>query len=102
MCTEAYREALTRDLSARASSALKPALRLRPAAEANREGVAGQPLRRRPNRGPDDLEVRGVATAGAAADRAPAMAVAKEATVVNGKVRVQLTSSLQSGVPDSP
>ena len=57
MCTDAYREALTRDLSSTAS----PAPDLHQATEAGREGAAGLPLRRRANPGQDDLESRGVA-----------------------------------------
>jgi hypothetical protein len=53
MCTDAYREALTRD------------------------------LQRRANPGPRDLERRGAAAAGIAAENTPAMAPAKDATVVN-------------------
>jgi len=92
MCTEAYREALTRDLSSTASSAptSTPAptstSSQRPTAEAGREVVVGRPLRRRTNPGQDDLESRGVAAAGAVAERCPAMALAKDATVVNGEV----------------
>jgi hypothetical protein len=85
MCTEAYREALTRDLSSTASSApaSTPAPSQRHATEAGREGVAGRPLRRRANPRQNDLESRGVAAAGAAAGSGPAMAPAKDATVVN-------------------
>jgi hypothetical protein len=57
MCTDAYREALTRDLSSTASPA-------------------------RANSGQDDLESR---AAGAAAQSGPAMALAEDATVVNGE-----------------
>jgi hypothetical protein len=87
-CTDAYREALTRDLSSTASSAptSTPAPNQRQAAETGREGVAGRPLRRRTNPGQDDLESRGVAAAGAVAENGPAMALAKDATVVNGEV----------------
>jgi hypothetical protein len=87
-CTDAYRDARTRDFSARASSAPTPA----PApsqpqgAEPGREGAAGRPLRHRTNPGQDDPESRGVAAAGAVAESGPAMALAKEATVVNGEV----------------
>jgi hypothetical protein len=88
MCTDAYREALTRDLSSTASSApaLTPAPSQRHATEAGREGVVGRPLRRRTNPGQDDLESRDVAAAGAVANSGPAMALAKVATVVNGEV----------------
>ena len=88
MCTDAYREALTRDLSSTASSAPTSTLApsQRQAAEAGREGVVGRPIRCRPNPGQDDLESRGVAAAGAVAESGPAMALAKDATVVNGKV----------------
>jgi hypothetical protein len=58
MCTDAYREALTRDLSSRASSAPGQ----RHATEAGREGAAA---------------------ADAGAGSGPAMALADEATVVN-------------------
>jgi hypothetical protein len=84
MCTDAYRAALTRDLSSTASSA--PASTSAPgqrhATEAGREGVAGRPLRRRTQ---NDLESRGVAAAGAVAESGPAMTLAKDATVVNGE-----------------
>jgi hypothetical protein len=79
-CTDAYREALTRDLSSTASSAPSQ----RQAAEAGPEGVARQPLRRRTNPG-QDLESRGVAAAGTVADNGPAMTLAKDATAVNGE-----------------
>jgi hypothetical protein len=87
MCTDAYREALTRDLSSTASSASAstPAPGQRHATETGREGVAGRPLRRRANPRQEDLESRDVAAAGAAAGRGPAMALAKDATVVNGE-----------------
>jgi hypothetical protein len=86
-CTDACREALTRDLSSTASSApaSTPAPSQRQAAEAGREGVAGRPLRRRRNPGQADLKRRGVAAAGAVAESRPAMALAKDATVVNGE-----------------
>jgi hypothetical protein len=92
MCTDTYREALTRDLSSTASSAptSAPASTSAPsqrqAAEVGREDVAGRPLRRRANPGQDDLESRGIAAAGAVAGSGPAMALAKNATVVNGRV----------------
>jgi hypothetical protein len=38
------------------------------------------------NPGQDDPESRGVAAAGAVAESGPAMALAKDATVINGKV----------------
>jgi hypothetical protein len=60
MCTDAYREALTRDLSSTASSAPTQ----RQAVEPGREGVVGRPLRRCPNPGQDELESHGVAAAG--------------------------------------
>jgi hypothetical protein len=87
-CTDAYREALTRDFSSRASPAPTPAPApsQRQAAEAGREGLAGQPFRRCTNPGQDDLESRGVAAAGAVAQSSPAMALAKDAAVVNGEV----------------
>jgi hypothetical protein len=69
MCTDAYREALTRDLSSTASSAptSRSAPSQRQAAEAGREGVVGRP-------------------AGAVAESRPAMALAKDATVGSGEV----------------
>jgi hypothetical protein len=87
MCTDAYREALTRDLSSTASSAAAstPAPGQRHATEAGREGVAGRPLRPRANPRQNDLESRGVAAAGAVAESGPAMTLAKDATVVNGQ-----------------
>jgi hypothetical protein len=61
MCTAAYREALTRDLSSTASSA--PASTLAPdqrhATEAGREGVAGRPVRPPTHPRQNDLERRG-------------------------------------------
>ena len=84
MCTDAYREALTRDLSSTASPA--PAPGQCQAGEADREGVTGRPLRRRTNPGQDDLDSRGVAAAGAVAESGLAMALAKDATVVHGEV----------------
>jgi len=83
MCTDAYREALTRDLSSTASPA--PAPGRRQGAEADREGAAGRQFRRRANPRQNDLESRGVAAAGAAAGSGPAMALAKDATVVHGE-----------------
>jgi hypothetical protein len=62
MCTDAYREALTRHLSSRAPAT--PAPHQHRAAEGGREDVAA---------------------AGAAAGSGPAMALAKGAAVVNGK-----------------
>jgi hypothetical protein len=87
MCTDAYRQALIRDLSSTASSApaLTPAVLRRQAAEADREGVVG-PFRRRANSGQDDLESRVVAAVGRVAESGLAMALAKDATVVNGEV----------------
>jgi hypothetical protein len=84
-CTDAYREALTRDLSSTASSApaSTPAPSQHQAAEAGREGVAGRPLRRRTNPGQDDLESRGVAAAGTVAESGPAMALAKESATLS-------------------
>jgi hypothetical protein len=82
MCTDAYREALTRAFSSTAS----PAPGQRQAAEAGPEGVAGRPLRRRTNPGQDDLESRGVGAAGAVAGSDPATALAKDATVIHGEV----------------
>jgi hypothetical protein len=84
MCTDAYRQALIRDLSSTASSA--PAALRRQAAEADREGVVGPPLRRRANSGQDDLESRVVAAVGRVAESGLAMALAKDATVVNCEV----------------
>jgi len=74
MCTDAYREALTRDFSSAASSAPGQCQ----AGEAGCEGVAGRPLRRGTNPGQDDLESRGVAAAGAETDSRPAMALAED------------------------
>jgi hypothetical protein len=87
-CIDAYREALTRGLSATAASAptSTPPPSQGQAAEAGHQGVAGRPLRRRTNPGQDDLESRGVAAAGAVAENCPAMALAKDATVVHGAV----------------
>jgi len=78
-CTDAYREALTRDFSSTASSAptSTSAQSQRQAAEAGREGVAGRPLRRGTNPGQDDLQGRGVAAAAAAAESGQAMALAE-------------------------
>ena len=94
MCTEAYREALTRDFSSTVSSAPTPtptptptlASSQRQAAEPGREGVAGRPLRRRANNGQDTTESRGVAAVGAVPGNGPAMALANGATVVNVEV----------------
>jgi hypothetical protein len=63
MCIDAYREALTRDLSSTALPAptLTPTPSHRRVAEAGRQGVVGRPLRYRPTSGQDDLESRGVA-----------------------------------------
>ncbi len=56
-CTDAYREALTRDFEARAAArAPAPLPGQRRADEAGRDGAAGRPLRRRTSPGPDDLE----------------------------------------------
>ena len=85
MCTDAYREALTRDFSSTASAAPTPAPGQCQAGEADREGAAGRPLRRRTNPGQDDLESRGVAAAGAVAESGPAMALAMDATVINSE-----------------
>jgi hypothetical protein len=85
MCTDAHREALTRDLSSTASPAPASTPGQRHATEAGREGVAGRPLRQRANPRQDNLESRGVAAAGAAAGSGPAMALAKDATAVNGE-----------------
>ena len=71
-CTDAYREALTRDFSSTASStassapASTPAPSQRQAAEAGREGAAA-----------------------AVAESRPAMALAKDATVINGEAAAQ-------------
>ena len=69
-CTDAYREALTRDFSSTASSASAStsAPSQRQAAEAGREGAAA---------------------AAAVAESHPAMALAKDATVVNGEAAAQ-------------
>jgi hypothetical protein len=97
-CTDAYREALTRDLSSTASSAptSTPAPSQRQAAEGDREDAVGRPLRRRTNPVPDDLERRDAAAAVAVAESGPAgaavagsgpaVALAKDATAVNGEV----------------
>jgi hypothetical protein len=87
MCTDAYREALTRDLSSTASPApaSTPAPSQRHATEAGRESAAGPPLRPRADPRQNDLDSRGVAAAGAAAQNGPAMTLAKDATVVNGE-----------------
>jgi uncharacterized membrane protein len=68
MCTDAYREALTRALSSTASST--PAPNQRQAAEAGREGVAQ-----------DDLEGRDVVAAGAVAGSGPAMVLARDQAI---------------------
>jgi len=85
MCTDAYREALTRGLSSTASSAPTPtsASSQRQAAEVGREAIVGRPIQ---CPGQDDLESRGVAAAGAVAESGPAMALVKEATVGSGEV----------------
>jgi hypothetical protein len=87
MCTDAHREALTRHLSSAAS--LAPASTSAPsqrhATQADGEGVVGRPFRRRTNPRQNDLESRGVAAAGAVAESGPAMALAKDAMVVNGE-----------------
>jgi hypothetical protein len=109
MCTAAYREALTRDLSSKASSAASsapasaPTPSQRHATEAGREAVAGRPLRRVTNPGQDDLESRGVAAAavGAVAGSAPAMTLAKDATVVNGEAIAQRCSHAREDQPMS-
>ena len=87
MCTAAYREALTRDLSSTTSSASAsaPAPSQRQAPEAGREGVVRQPLRHRANPGQDDLESRSVAAVGAVAEGRPATPLGEDATVVNGE-----------------
>jgi hypothetical protein len=54
-CTDAYREALTRDYAAKAA-ARAPVPGQRRADEAGRDGAAGRPPRRRANPGPDDPE----------------------------------------------
>jgi hypothetical protein len=76
-CTDAYREALTRDFSSRASSAptSTPAQSQCQAAEPGREGAAERPLRRGTNPGEDDLDGSGVAAAGAVAESGQAMAL---------------------------
>ena len=87
MCTDAYREALTRDLSSPASSApdSTSAPSQRHATEAGREGVVGgrSGVVRIPRQ--NERESRGVAAAGAVANSGPAMVLAKDATVVNGE-----------------
>ncbi len=91
-CTDAWREALTRDFSSTAPSAptSTPAPSQGHAAEAGREDVAGQPLRRRRDPEQEDPEVPGVVAAGAVAESGPAMALAKGAMVVNVEVIGQL------------
>jgi hypothetical protein len=60
-CTDAYREALIRDFSARASSAptSMSAPGRRDATEAGREDAARRPAQRRTDPEPDDLETCG-------------------------------------------
>jgi hypothetical protein len=56
-CTDAYREALTRDFAARAAArAPAPVPDQRRAGEAGRDGAAERPPRRRANPGPDGPE----------------------------------------------
>jgi hypothetical protein len=81
MCTDAYREALTRDLSPTA-----PAPGQRQAAEADRENAAGRLIQRRPDPGQGNPGSRGIAAAGAAAGNGLAAALAKDAAVVTGEV----------------
>ena len=83
MCTDAYREALTRDFSFTASPApaSTPPPSQRQAAEADPEGVVGQPLWRRTNPGQDDLESRGTAAAGAVAESQHKARIIAEAAV---------------------
>ncbi len=87
MCPEAYREALTRDLSSTASSAAAsaPAPGQRHATEAGREGVAGRLPRPRANPQQNERERRDVAAAGAVAESGPAMTLANAARVVSGQ-----------------
>ena len=87
MCTDAYREALIRDLSSTASPApaSTPAPGQRHATEAGAKASRGARSGNVRSR-QDDLESRGVAAAGAAAGSGPAMALAQDATVVNGEV----------------
>jgi hypothetical protein len=73
MCTAAYREALTRDFSSSASSASVPSQRHVTEAEADREGAAEPPLRRRMKLRQNGLESRGVAAAVAEAESGPAL-----------------------------
>ena len=73
MCTDAYREALTRDPSFTASPAPAPPGQCQ-AGEAGREGAVRRPLQRRTNPRQDDLDSRGVAAAGAVAGSGPAIA----------------------------
>jgi len=72
MCTAAYREALTRDYSSTASSAPVPSQCHVTEAEADREGAAEPPLRRRMKLRQNGLESRGVAAAVAEAESTPA------------------------------
>jgi hypothetical protein len=90
-CTDAYREALTRDFSSTASSApaSTPAPTQRQVAEAGRQGAEGRSLQCRKSPGQDDLENRGVGAAGVAAGSGPAMVLAQDATVGNGEVSDQ-------------
>jgi hypothetical protein len=71
MCTDAYRQALIRDLSSRASSAPTPAPSHRHTTETGYEGVAALSLRRGTTPGPDDPETSGAAAAGAVAGASP-------------------------------
>jgi hypothetical protein len=66
MCTAAYREALTRDFS---SSAPVPSQCHVTEAEADREGAAEPPPRRRMKLRQNGLESRGIAAAVAEAER---------------------------------
>jgi hypothetical protein len=100
MCTDAYREALTRDFSSTASSALAPtsASSQCQAAEVGREAIVGRPLQ---CPGQEDLESRGVAAAGAVAESGPAMALVKDATVISSEVIDQRLSDSGGGQPMS-
>jgi hypothetical protein len=74
MCTAAYREALTRDFSSSASQAPVPGRChvTEAEAEADREGAAEPPPRRRMKLRHNGLESRGVAAAVAEAGSGPA------------------------------
>jgi hypothetical protein len=90
-CTDAYREALIRDFSARASSAPPSASASAPtstsapsrrrAAEAGREGAAGRPAERHTDPEQHDLESCG---AGARSSEAGALHLLGEVSLATG------------------